>query len=321
MPDRSVGNSRAIVTGGAGFIGSNLVAALNERGVDDVVVVDDLTDGRKARNLSGLRISDYIDRHEFLARLESFADATVVFHQGACTDTTERDGRYMMATNYEYSRALLDFCQRHATPLIYASSAAVYGDGSAGFREEPECERPLNVYALSKLLFDNEVRRRLPGRSAQIVGLRYFNVYGPNEDHKDHMASVIRKFFTEHRADRPIELFEGSDDFRRDFVSVRDAVAVNLFFLDDGAASGIFNVGTGRARSFVDVVEAFRTAVGEPVRVHEVPFPGELRGAYQAFTQADLTSLRAAGYDRPFVDVEEGVAEYVRILKERAGGA
>jgi len=306
-----------VVTGGAGFIGSNLVRGLNRRGIADVLIVDDLEDGTKHRNLNALEFLDYVDYRDFLERLPGLAGVDAVFHQGACSDTMQHDGRFMLRVNTEYSRALLDFCLGRC-PLIYASSAAVYGDGGAGFREEPACEDPLNVYGFSKLLFDRHVRRALPKAKTQVVGLRYFNVYGPQENHKGRMASVIYKFDGQIRRARELRVFEGSADFRRDFVWVEDAVDVNLFFLDHPERSGVFNCGTGIARSFLDLARCVaREYPG--AEVVEIPFPPELEGKYQAFTRADLTRLREAGYTAELTPLERGVHAYVAVLRESGG--
>lgn len=317
-----------VVTGGAGFIGSNLVRGLNERGEDDIIVVDDLSDSSKIHNLRDCRIADYFDKDELLARVENgtFARPRVIFHQGACSDTMERDGRYMMRTNYTWSRALLDYALAGEVPFIYASSASVYGSGAA-FAEHPANESALNVYAFSKLLFDRYVRGCLVKARSQVVGLRYFNVYGPGEAHKGRMASVARHFYNQYRNDGQVRLFVGSGgydggDQKRDFVWVGDAVKVNLHFMDHGDVSGVFNVGTGASRSFNDMAMAVINAAADaPMtlggainagRIAYIPFPDGLRDKYQSYTCADTAALRGAGYDESFVGLEEGVAEYVR---------
>jgi ADP-L-glycero-D-manno-heptose 6-epimerase len=321
-----------IVTGAAGFIGSNLVRALNARGERDIIAVDNLSRAEKVANLRDLEITDFVDKRDFLARIEAGhydGKAAAVLHQGACSDTMESDGRYMMENNYEYSMALLRWCRSTSVRLIYASSASVYGAGRE-FREAREHEAPLNVYGYSKFLFDQVVRRELPRMSLQLAGFRYFNVYGPREAHKARMASVAFHFFNQYVAGGRVRLFEGSDGFgpgeqRRDFISVDDVVRVNLFFLDNPRASGLFNVGTGRAQSFNEVaaatVNAVRAQRGEaPLALGElqrsgvieyVPFPAQLVGKYQSFTQADVGALRGAGYKEPFLSVEEGVGRYV----------
>ena len=329
-----------VVTGGAGFIGANLVAALNARGISDILVVDDLTQADKFANLVDCEIADYVDRRDYLRQIQgsrSKSRIDAVFHQGACSDTMEHNGAYMMENNFEYSKAVLQYCQGRRIPLIYASSAAVYGAGKV-FREGREHEAPLNVYGYSKLLFDHYVRRILRKKTAPIVGLRYFNVYGDREQHKGRMASVAFHHFQQFRRDGRVRLFEGCDGYaageqRRDFVSVEDVVAVNLYFLDHSKKSGIYNVGTGRSQPFNDValavVNAFRQRAGEsPVNLAEalaggaieyIPFPEGLVGKYQSFTQADISALRKAGYRREFLTVEDGVARYVGRLMERAG--
>ena len=321
---------RIVVTGAAGMIGSNLVHRLNALGCDDLIAVDDLTDGTKYRNLLGARLADYFDRGEFYPRFArgEFGRIDAVFHQGACSDTLEHNGRYMLETNYRCSKDLLEACQAQGTRLLYASSAATYGD-SGVYRESPECERPLNVYGYSKLLFDNVVRRMLPTARHQVVGFRYFNVYGPREQHKGRMASVACHHFAELRERGTVRLFGeyggyGPGEHRRDFVYVEDVVAVNLWFLNHPERSGIFNVGSGRAQLFNDVahatLNAMRAARGEPPLtlpeqierglIEYIPFPEALVGKYQCHTEADLTALRATGCDVVFADVETGVRRY-----------
>jgi ADP-L-glycero-D-manno-heptose 6-epimerase len=327
-----------IVTGAAGFIGSNIVKALNERGETDIVAVDNLTRADKFKNLVDCEIAEYVDKKDFLEVVESGelgGDIDAVLHKGACSDTMETDGRYMMENNYRYSLSLLEWCQEEGVPFIYASSASVYGGGSV-FREEREFEAPLNVYGYSKFLFDQAVRPRLDSAESQIAGFRYFNVYGPRESHKGRMASVAFHFFNQYNAGGKIKLFEGSAGYgngeqRRDFVSVEDVVKVNLFFLDHPEKSGIFNLGTGRAQTFNEMavasVNTARNLKGEAALtmdqmraqgiVEYIPFPEALKGKYQSFTEADLTQLRAAGYDAPFLSVEEGVGRYLPWLAAR----
>ncbi len=311
-----------IVTGGAGFIGSNIVKALNRRGREDILVVDNLTDGSKFRNLVDCEIMDYLDKEEFIGRLGVAAGfgqpVEVIFHEGACSSTTEWDGRYMMQNNYEYSRQLLHYCLDNCVAYLYASSAAVYGDGEV-FRESREYESPLNVYGYSKFLFDQYVRRLLPTASCQVAGFRYFNVYGPREQHKGRMASVARHLNDQINSGENPGLFAGSDGYadgeqRRDFVYIDDAVDVNLWFMDNPDKSGIFNVGTGHCQTFNDVANAVIRWHGKG-SVEYIPFPEELRGRYQNHTEADISALRAAGYDKPFMTVEEGVPLYMEWLK------
>jgi ADP-L-glycero-D-manno-heptose 6-epimerase len=318
-----------VVTGAAGFIGSKVVEALNRNGVNDVIAVDNLQQADKFRNLAGCEIVDYLDQAEFLSAIENLGDSIeAVFHQGANSNTMESDGRLIMETNYRYSVRLLEWCQDEAIPLIYASSAAVYGAGPE-FREERRFEKPLNVYGYSKFLFDQYVRRMLPEASAQVVGLRYFNVYGPHESHKGRMASVAFHAFHQLRAEGKVKLFVGSGGYgdgeqRRDFVHVDDVVAVNLWMLDHPEVSGIFNCGTGRAQTFNEVAAAVVNTVrgtrasprelAEEGLIQYVPFPPQLQGKYQSYTQADLAQLRAAGVGGDFMTVQEGVARYVRDL-------
>jgi ADP-L-glycero-D-manno-heptose 6-epimerase len=320
-----------VVTGAAGFIGSRLVGALNRAGITDILAVDDLEDGAKAKNLAGIEIEDYLDKREFLSQLETGrldGGIEAILHLGACSDTMETDGRYMMENNYAYSKALFDWCQDEQAPFIYASSAAVYGPGKE-FGETRENEEPLNVYAYSKYLFDQYVRKRIENRTAQVAGLRYFNVYGPNEAHKGRMASVAFHAFNQFRADGRVKLFEGSHGYgdgeqQRDFVHVDDAVSVNLWLLENREISGIFNCGTGQAQTFnevaaavVNTVNGTDFAVDELVQknfIEYIPFPPQLVGKYQSYTQADLSRLREAGYPGEFQRVEEGVAAYVREL-------
>ncbi|GAB3770647.1 ADP-glyceromanno-heptose 6-epimerase [Ramlibacter monticola] len=331
--------TRVVVTGAAGFIGSNIVKGLNARGIDDIVAVDDLTQGDKFRNLADLKIEDYIDADEFYSIFADggFGKVDAVFHEGACSDTMEQDGKYMMDNNYGVSCSLFESCQQRGTRLLYASSAAVYG-GSDTFRETPEFERPLNVYGYSKLLFDQRMRREcgtdFKRVKRQVVGFRYFNVYGPREQHKGRMASVAFHQFNQFREQGKVKLFGdyggyGPGEQTRDFVFVDDVVAVNLWFFDHPEKSGIFNLGTGRAQPFNDVavgvVNALQGGVPDASSAVQqglleyIPFPDALRGKYQCYTQADLTALREAGCDHQFADVATGVREYMRELARHFG--
>jgi ADP-L-glycero-D-manno-heptose 6-epimerase len=322
-----------VVTGAAGFIGSRLIAGLNQAGITEILAVDALDKVARSRNLYSLEIEDYLDRKDFLAQLETGrldGSLEAVLHQGACSNTMETDEHYMMESNYAYSKALFDWCQDEQVPLIYASSAAVYGPGKE-FGETRENEDPLNVYAYSKFLFDQYVRKRLDNDGPQVAGLRYFNVYGPNEAHKraTGMHSIALRAFDQLKSEGKVKLFVGSDGYgdggqQRDFVHVDDVVSVNLWLLENRGISGIYNCGTGRAQTFNEVAAAvINTVNGSEFTVEElveksfieyIPFPPQLVGKYQSYTQADLGRLREAGYEGAFRPVEQGVAEYVRDL-------
>ena len=327
-----------VVTGGAGFIGANIVSGLNKAGRNDVIVVDNLEKGEKFLNLVDLDIADYVDKRAFIDMInggEFDGQVEAIFHLGACSDTMEYNGLYMMSNNFDYSKTLLHFCQQNRASFIYASSASVYGAGPV-FRESPEFESPLNVYAYSKFLFDNYVRRMYESRTAQIVGLRYFNVYGDREQHKGRMSSVAFHFTNQYRENGYVKLFEGIDGYEnggqlRDFVSVEDVIDLNLFLFANPAVNGIFNVGTGRCQSFNDVAVATinrcRTEVGEEALdlqalqqqniIRYIDFPETLKGKYQSFTEADISALRSAGYQHEFLSVEEGVSRYVGRLLDK----
>ena len=338
--------TRIVVTGAAGFIGSNLVKGLNARGFDNIIAVDDLTQGDKFRNLADLQIADYVDAATFyeLFAHGAFGQVEAVFHEGACSDTMESNGKYMMDNNYTTSVSLFQACQKRGARLLYASSAATYG-GSDTFREAPAFERPLNVYGYSKLLFDQRMRREcgadfqrsVVGKTGQVVGFRYFNVYGPREQHKGRMASVAFHQFHQFADQGKVKLFGdyggyGPGAQMRDFVFIDDVVAVNLWFFDHPEQSGIFNLGSGRAQPFNDVarsvVNAMRSLQGESALsleamvsaglIEYLAFPEALRGKYQCYTQADLSVLRAAGCNYLFADVQAGVSEYVQALAQAA---
>ncbi|MCB5364000.1 ADP-glyceromanno-heptose 6-epimerase [Pusillimonas sp. CC-YST705] len=323
-----------IVTGAAGFIGSNLVRGLNRLGHTDILVVDDLVEGDKFVNMVDLSISDYMDKDDFRIRLAQnrLPKIEAILHQGACSDTTERNGKYMLDNNYRVTLEIFEFAQKHKVPLLYASSAAVYGAGPQ-YVEDLRFEAPLNVYGYSKYLFDQVLRRHLDNLTAPVVGLRYFNVYGPGEQHKGRMASVAFHNMNQFRAEGHVRLFGGWDGYEsggqmRDFIHVDDVVSVNMFFLERPDISGVFNCGTGRAQPFNDVastvVNTLRQSQGEeqlslPELVQQgllryVPFPDDLKGRYQSHTQADLSRLRSVGYDKPFMTVQEGVAAYAQHL-------
>jgi ADP-L-glycero-D-manno-heptose 6-epimerase len=324
-----------VVTGAAGFIGSNLVKALNERGETNIIAVDNFKKADKFKNLVDCEIADYLGKEEFIEKLNDGSFDGIlngVLHQGACSDTMESDGRYMMENNYRYSLDVMNHCQNEEIPFLYASSASVYGMGPV-FKESREHESPLNVYAYSKFLFDQVMRRRWSNRTSQIVGLRYFNVYGQREQHKGRMASVAYHFFNQYRAEGYVKLFEGCDGYAngsqlRDFVSIEDVVKVNMFFLEHPNKSGIFNLGTGKAQSFNDVavatINTLRAANGETALSQEqmlaqqllryIPFPEQLKGKYQSYTQADVQALREIGYAAQFLTVEQGTERYVNHL-------
>ncbi len=315
-----------IVTGGAGFIGSNLVKLLNERGHKDIIVVDDLEDGTKFKNIVDLDIYDYMDKDDFLERIKSndnFLDwgkIEGVFHEGACSSTTEWNGKYIMKVNYEYTKALFHYCIARQIPFIYASSAATYGGRTSDFIEGREYECPLNVYGYTKFLFDEYMRKFLPKLTSPVIGLKYFNVYGPRESHKGSMASVAFHLNNQVLRGENPKLFEGTDGYpngghMRDFVYVEDVCKVNLWFLEHKAPSGVYNCGTGRAEPFLNIAKAVLD-YHKKGQIEFIPFPEHLRGRYQSFTQADLTKLRAAGCDVQFKSVAEGVAEYMKWLNK-----
>ena len=334
--------TRIVVTGAAGFIGANLIKGLNARGIANIIAVDDLTQGDKFLNLADVKIADYVDASDFygLFAQGAYGPVKAVFHEGACSDTMESNGKYMMKNNYTTSVNLFNACQNQGARLLYASSAATYG-GSDTFREDPAFERPLNVYGYSKLLFDQRMRlecgrdflRATTGKTHQVVGFRYFNVYGPREQHKGRMASVAFHQFKQFQTEGKVKLFGAYGGYNpgaqlRDFVYIDDVVAVNLWFFDHPGVSGIFNLGTGRAQPFNDVahalVNAMRAMQGESALslasmasqglVEYIPFPDALRGKYQCYTQADLTALRATGCDHLFADVATVVTAYAQHL-------
>lgn len=322
-----------LVTGAAGFIGCNNVLALNERGITDIIAVDNLERGEKYQNLAKCCISDYFDKRDFIARVRdgSAPKPEAIFHQGACSDTMEHDGKYMMENNYRYTLELYRWAQELGIPFIYASSAATYG-AHQEFIEDVRYEGPLNVYGYSKYLFDQVLRRELKSLRAPVIGLRYFNVYGPNEQHKGRMASVAFHQYFQYRRTGKVKLFEGclgygNGEQSRDFVYVGDVCKVLMHFLDK-PVSGVYNCGTGRAQPFNDValsvINALREHDGrqqltleEAIATGEleyIAFPEALKGKYQAFTQANLENLRKAGCDVEFRTVQEGTREYMQNL-------
>ena len=316
-----------IVTGGAGFIGSNLIHQLNQSGERDILLVDNFAPapnltGPKFLNLAGAQFADYMDKCEFRAALKAddFANANIraILHQGACSNTLEDDGRYMMDNNFTYSKELLHFAIAKEIPLVYASTAAVYG-ASTSFTTEPANERPLNVYGYSKLVFDDYVRRNMAHFTSTVVGLRYFNVYGPREQHKGRMASVMHHFTRQLKDTGTIRMFEGSGGYangaqRRDFVFVKDLARINMFFAGlrhdspQDPVHAVINAGTGEARTFKAVAEALMRVHGT-ANIEYIPFPGDLKNRYQHYTQADLAGLRTAGYTASFTSLEDGVRQ------------
>lgn len=308
-----------VVTGAAGFIGCNIIKGLNKAGYNNILAVDELTDGRKFQNLAAVDIADYLDHEDFLSRIQAgkaFAEKIDgVFHQGACSVTTEWNGRYMMRNNYEYSKQVLHYCLQEKIPFLYASSAAVYGAATV-FDDNATVQSPINVYGYSKWQFDCYVRRQII--KSPVVGFRYFNVYGPHEQHKGSMASVAFHFMNQLNSGDEVKLFAGTDGYAdgeqlRDFIYVDDIVKVNLWFFEQAKKQmdlrGIYNVGTGQARTFNDIARTLIRLKGKG-KISYVPFPEHLKGAYQSFTQADLTSLRGAGYHLPFTSLEDGLEQY-----------
>jgi ADP-L-glycero-D-manno-heptose 6-epimerase len=304
-----------IVTGGAGFVGSNLIKALNEKGHTDILVVDNLERAEKFINLRDLTISDYMDKREFRARIDAVnlhMKVDAVFHQGACSDTMGADGRYMLENNYGDSKALLHWCAPRKIPFVYASSAATYG-ASQVCEPVPACEGPLNVYGYSKLLFDQHVRHHMKDFESPVVGLRYFNVYGPREQHKGRMMSVLHQLLNQLRTEGQCRLFEGTDGYgngeqQRDFVYVGDIVDINQHFAFGPVKKGIFNAGTGEARTFNAIAQTLIKHLGKG-EIKYIPFPDVLRGKYQSFTQAKVETLRAAGFTQAFTALEAGIAK------------
>jgi len=312
-----------IVTGGMGFIGSNIVKKLNSDGIDDILVVDDAGENDKFRNLSTLRISDYMDRDEFRYCLENGlfdVKAEAVFHEGACAVTTERDAAYMLDNNFTFSKLLFEYSVGRKIPFIYASSAAVYGNGSS-FAELPKNEAPINIYGYSKLLFDQYVRKNLHRSESTVAGLRYFNVFGPGEFHKGAMASMVYQCYMQLKTNGEIRLFEGTGGFgngeqRRDFVFVEDVVKVNLYLASTGNIKGIFNVGTGNSRSFNDIAQKWISLMGRG-KISYIPVPENIGDRYQSFTEADISSLSRAGYSAGFESLETSIEKYCDFLENR----
>ena len=311
-----------LITGGAGFIGSSIVRELNDRGIDEIIVVDNLTDGKKFSNLADCRIRDYLDKDEFRSLLgkRDIDYIKYIIHQGACTNTLEQDGRYLMDNNFTFSKDLLHHALEYRIPFVYASSAATYGGAGRrrdNFKEIPECERPVNAYGWSKLVFDQYVRRFLYWKNSTIVGLRYFNVYGPRETNKGPMASMIYQIWKQISVNRTVKLFGASHGFdageqRRDFVYVKDVVDANLHFAHGPERTGIVNVGCGESSSFNEITNIIKEIMNaEECRIDYIPFALSLRDSYQSYTEADLSNLRSMGYANSFTSIQKGITEAV----------
>jgi ADP-L-glycero-D-manno-heptose 6-epimerase len=320
-----------LVTGGAGFIGSNIVASLNAAGRSDIAVNDTLGDADKSRNLAARQVAEFVPPAD-LARWLDGRKLDAVLHMGAISSTTVTDRELLMENNVRLSLRLLDWCTATRTPFIYASSAATYGDGAAGFSDDWSLEalnrlKPLNLYGASKHMFDVAVAERAAGKQAlppQWVGLKFFNVFGPNEDHKGEMMSLVAKRVDQAKAGEPIRLFKShragiaDGEQKRDFIYVDDAVAVVRWLMATPSVSGIFNVGTGRARSFRDLMLALFAALGREPKIEYIDMPPSIRDAYQYFTEAEIGALRRAGYDADFASLEDGVKSYVHGYLDRA---
>lgn len=313
-----------VVTGGAGFIGSCLVRMLNEKGNEDILIVDNIGETEKWKNLVNKKYREYIHKEAFLQRLDSLKGITCILHMGACSSTTENNFDYLCQNNLEYSKKLWRYCSEHQIPFIYASSAATYGDGVQGFFDQCDIRtlRPLNGYGYSKQLFDLWSEKQLD-KPPQYVGLKFFNVYGPNEYHKGSMASVIFHGYRQVKESGRLRLFRSyRPDYAdggqlRDFVYVKDICKVTEFLMEHPEISGIFNVGTGRAESFEKLGEAVFLALGRKPEIEYIEMPEKLRKKYQYYTQADMEKLKAAGYSAEFYSLEQGAADYVRNYLEQ----
>lgn len=317
-----------VVTGGAGFIGSAVVWKLNQMGNDKIIIVDELGTEEKWKNLNGLMYVDFINKNDFISLiLQHKAPSKIlsIIHLGACSATTEKDADYLMRNNVHYSQELAKYSLENGVRFIYASSAATYGDGSLGYNDDESnlsALRPLNMYGYSKALFDLWIKRN--ALLDKVVGLKFFNVYGPNEYHKGDMRSVVHKAFEQVRDTGKVKLFKSyhpdykDGEQKRDFIYVKDAVDITLFFLENKKRNGIFNVGTGKAQTWVELVTSVFNSVGKPVNIDFVDMPESIRGKYQYFTEANLMKLRSAGYDKPIMNVQDGVKDYIQnyLLKD-----
>ncbi|NJD21913.1 MAG: ADP-glyceromanno-heptose 6-epimerase [Melioribacter sp.] len=317
-----------VVTGGAGFIGSAIVWKLNKLGHDKIIIVDELGKDEKWKNLNGLKFSDFYNKDDFMGLVLQRGlpfKVTAILHLGACSSTTEKDADFLIDNNYHYSQELAKYCLENGVRFIYASSAATYGDGSNGYNDDENSLsglRPLNMYGYSKYLFDSWIKRN--SLNDKVVGLKYFNVYGPNEYHKGDMRSVVHKAFEQVRDCGKVKLFKSyksefkDGEQKRDFIYVKDAVDMTLYFLDHQDKNGIFNIGTGHAQTWIELVKALFDAVGKPVNIEFIDMPEETREKYQYFTEANLKKLRNAGYDKTILNVREGVTDYVKnyLLKD-----
>jgi ADP-L-glycero-D-manno-heptose 6-epimerase len=316
-----------IVTGGAGFIGSAMVAKLNEQGIEDILVVDDLGSSEKWKNLSNKRIRDYLHKDQFLEALSSNSLKSIlpkgtvkaIIHLGACSATTETNAEYMMQNNYRYSKTIAEWAVRDKIRFIYASSAATYGDIEDGFEDSEDSVsslRPLNVYALSKQLFDLWAIQQ--GYLDRMLGVKFFNVFGPNEYHKDDMRSVVHKAFGQIQEKGSLKLFKSyreeyaDGDQKRDFVYVKDCVDVLWWMLQTPTVNGLYNLGTGQARSWNDLGKAVFSALGKPANIEYIEMPAHLQGKYQYFTQSEMQKLKDAGCPVSFRSLEDAVADYVQ---------
>jgi ADP-L-glycero-D-manno-heptose 6-epimerase len=311
-----------VVTGGAGFIGTNLVYHLNQKGISDIIIVDSLNSLEKVKNCNTLKFKDFIDKKAFLQKLPSLGKVDLILHQGACSNTMELDGNYILNNNFEYTKELFHFCQKNKVRFIYASSASVYGNGTYGFKEDADAENPLNYYAFSKFLFDQYLNS-FKKLESQVVGLRYFNVYGPCENHKGKMASVVWHFYKQAKEENKIKLFAGSENFKRDFIYVNDIIDIIFFFIENPTISGIFNCGTSNAESFYTIAnivkEYVRNEFCTNCEIEQIPFPDDLVGKYQQFTKADIGKLRKAGYKNEFTPLKRGVLQYLDLLSKNEG--